>query len=87
MRITLLILSLAGLALAGDPARVTSPVLGYVFDPASKSMRLIAGSELAGGIRPSPEPVFEQPFACRPLWRPTFLTIANKGADAPLRVV
>jgi hypothetical protein len=43
MRITLLILSLAGLALASDPARVTSPVLGYVFDPASKSMRLIAG--------------------------------------------
>ena len=43
MRTTLLTLSLAGLALASDPARVTSPVLGYVFDPTSKSIRLIAG--------------------------------------------
>ena len=50
MRATLLTLSLAGLAIAGDPARVTSPVLGYVFDSASKSMRPIAGVPGAAAI-------------------------------------
>ena len=50
MRVTLLTLSLAGLAIAGDPARVTSPVLGYVFDSTSKSMRPIAGVPGAAAI-------------------------------------
>jgi hypothetical protein len=50
MRTILLTLSLAGLALAGDPARVTSPVLGYVFDSTSKSMRPIAGVPGAAAI-------------------------------------
>jgi hypothetical protein len=50
MRITLLTLCLAGWALAADPARVTSPVLGFVFDSASKSIRPIAGIPGAAAV-------------------------------------
>ena len=50
MRSTLLIFSLAGLVLAGDSPRITSPVLGYIFDAASKSIRPIAGIPGAAAI-------------------------------------
>jgi hypothetical protein len=43
MRAILLTPFLVGLAFAGEPSRVTSPVLGYVFDASSKSVRPIAG--------------------------------------------
>ena len=50
MRLILLILSLAGWAFAGDSVRITTPVLGYVFDATSKSIRPIAGVPGAAAI-------------------------------------
>src|SRR5215210_7725860 len=43
MRITLLLLSAVAALSAAPDARLSSPVLGYVYDPAARSVRPLAG--------------------------------------------